>query len=271
MSKRYKIRWTESDNRELKKAVKNFNAKLTRLEKKNPEIKNALPERRTVKQMRELITTRNDLNRELNALKRFSHKGMEKIVVIPGTDNNIKATKWEKEEITRRIGIINRKRKKRLDFINELELTDRGQPLGYTAGQVTMGKTEKLSLEPMVAFTPKMSRTGFRKKSRNVFKESQEAYWNWRDALLKENYIQSLEENFNPKDIKKIIKAIDRLSFEEFYKIFRAEGGNFELNYPPNAEEYAAYLEGLYAIWQPNKKMPKKIKGMPKKKKGKGE
>ena len=36
MSKFHKIRWQESDLLELSKTIKNFNAKITRLAKKNP-------------------------------------------------------------------------------------------------------------------------------------------------------------------------------------------------------------------------------------------
>ena len=37
MSKYHKIRWNESDDQELKRVVRNFNAKLKRLEKKDPQ------------------------------------------------------------------------------------------------------------------------------------------------------------------------------------------------------------------------------------------
>ena len=67
------IRWNENQNAELRKAVKNFNAKITRLEKKHPEIKNALPEKVSVKAMKELIGTRKDLQREINSGCFFSN------------------------------------------------------------------------------------------------------------------------------------------------------------------------------------------------------
>ena len=37
MSRQPKIRWRKSDEQELKRVVKNFNAKLNRIEKKNPD------------------------------------------------------------------------------------------------------------------------------------------------------------------------------------------------------------------------------------------
>ena len=245
---------SRDSNIELQKAVNKFNAKIRRLEKKYPKEKNALPEKISVRQMKELIETRQDLNRELKSLARFTKRGAEEFVNVPGNEYNLKITKWQKQEMTRRIGIINRKRKQRLNEISKTELTSRGQKLGYTKGQLGMGKAEEVSLKPMKAFTPKMERRDLHFKFKNILKESQSSYWHKRDILLKNNYIKSLEENFNPDDIKEIVKKIDKMDYKQFKKIFDREGGNFELSYPPDQESYNAYLEGLKSIWIPNKK-----------------
>ena len=97
MAKRkYNIRWSEADEKELQRVVKNFNAKIARLEKKiDPKDTNPvlLPERVKVSVLRDMIQTRQDLNRELNALKRFSKKGAEAETFIPDNYYNIKITK----------------------------------------------------------------------------------------------------------------------------------------------------------------------------------
>lgn len=252
MSKYFNIRWSESDNDDLRKAVKNFNAKISRLEKKNPEIKNALPERVTVKQMRELIDTRQDLKRELNALKRFTKRGAEELVTIPDNDYNLQTTKWQKNEMARRVGIINRKRKKRLEQISEIEATSRGEKLGYTRGQFGMGKADENALKPMNAFTRKMTRRDLNKKFRTIAKESQSSYWHVRELQLMNNYKQALLENFNPDDVKDILDAIENMGFEQFYTTFQSEGANFETAYPPDAEQYEQYLTALRSTWIPN-------------------
>ena len=48
MSRYYKIRWKQSDNDEVRKTVKNFNAKISRLEKKYDKLisEEADPEKR---------------------------------------------------------------------------------------------------------------------------------------------------------------------------------------------------------------------------------
>lgn len=249
MSKRYNIRWSEADNLDLKRAVKNFNAKISRLEKKYPEMKNALPDKVTVKQMKELIDTRQDLKRELNALRRFSKKGAEEIVTLDNNDYNLKITKWQKQEITRRIGIINRKRKKRHDELMQQEATYGGEGLGYTVGQIGMGKSDEVALRPMNAFTPKMTRADLKKKYANVLKESQSMYWEQRELGLMNTYIDEMLKNFNPKDVQEIIEAIQDIGFSEFYEKYNADQMKFAYFYHEDAEKYEASLEKLRKLW----------------------
>lgn len=256
MPKHHSIRWKPSDDAELRRVVKNFNAKISRLEKKNPHERAALPERVTVKQLKSLINTRQDLNRELNALRRFSRRGAEEIVTAPYNKYNLKITKWQRSEMQRRAGIINRRRKKRLDEVAGIELESRGEKLGYTKGAIGMGKAEEIELSPIRAFTPAMSRADARKKFAALLKESQSNYWHERELRMKANYIKSLEENFNPADIADVVAEIEDMDFSEFRKIFEAEGGNFELSYPPDAESYQAHLTALKSIWK-RKSKPK--------------
>ena len=252
MSKHYNIRWTDADQQELKRVVKNFNAKISRLEKKlTPNEKRALPERVTVKQMKELIDTRQDLKRELNALKRFSKKGAEEIVTVPNTDYNITTTKWQKQEMTRRVAIINRRRKKRLEEIQDIEMTSRREPLGYTIGDIGMGDIDQIALTPMKPFTPRMTRTELRYKYESILRESQSTYWSKTDARLKENFMNAILSNYKEDDVKDIIEEIDKMDFKEFYTIFKREGG-FELVYFATQEEYESHLTALRVIWLPD-------------------
>jgi len=253
MSRKYNIRWSQSDEAELKRVVKNFNAKLTRLQKKDPKTAGALPDRVSAAQLRDMIETRQDLNRELNALRRFSQRGAEELITAPENDYNLQITKWQKEEINRRIGVINRKRADRLKKTQDIEARSRGEKLGYTKGQVGMGRAEEHSLQPIKGFTPKMNRQDLDKKFRQIIKESQSGYWDKRDEILRGNYIKSLERNFNPEDIEEIIDKIKNMDFSDFREVFEAEGGNFELSYPPDRDSYDAYLTGLESIWLPNK------------------
>lgn len=253
MSRYHRINWRDSDTKELKRVVKNYNAKINRLAKKNPQIENVLPEKVSVGQLKELINTRQDLKRELNALKRFSKRGAEEIVIVPGTDYNLKITKWQKTEMNRRIGIINRRRAKRLEDISNIEMKSRGEKLGYTRGQLGMGKATEVSLRPMKAFTRSMSQADLKWKWKGIMKESQSDYFTQRDYMLRDNYIKALEQNYNAKDIQDIIDEIKSMDINEFLNTFEEEGGTLEFAYPPNKEQYKGYVNALRSTWKPER------------------
>lgn len=259
MSKYHKIRWNDSDLKELKRVVTNFNAKITRLAKKDPRNKSALPEKMSVAQLKELINTRQDLKRELNALKRFSKRGAEEIVVIPDTDYNLRMTKWQKAEMNRRVAIINRRRQARLEQIANMEMTSAGEKLGYTRGQLGMGKITEIALRPMTAFYRTMGQYDARERFKSILTQSQSDFFTKRDYQTRDNFIKGLKENYNYNNIKETIEEIEKMDIREFLDIFEEEGGTFEFA-SPNGQldfklaEYEAYEEHVKSTYGPNRR-----------------
>lgn len=255
MSRKHKIRWKESDEQELKKAVKNFNAKLDRIAKKNPQLKNALPERASVKMLKELINTRQDLKREINSLKRFNQKrgfDVDKDIVTYG-DYNIKITRWQRNEINRRVAIINRRRKERLEAIEGTEVTSRGEKQGYTKGQVGMGKQEMLELKPMTGLTPGMNQDQVKNKYKKALIYSQSDFFTLKDIRCKANYITGLKNNFGIGTIDDLIKYIEEMPLDKFLEIFRSDpNASFEGQYYPKEDKKIEYANNLKATWMPN-------------------
>lgn len=263
MSKYHKIRWQESDLNELERTVKNFNAKLSRISAKNPQIKSLLPERVEVAKLKQLINTRQDLNREINALKRFTNRKniikqnedgtFQGIVTVPNTDYNLQTTKWQYTEMNRRVGIINRRRKQRLNDIQNLEATSRGKSLGYKVGAIGMGKAYEVSLNPMNSFTRRMTQTDLKYKWKAIQKESSTDYFTKKDYQLRENAINTILTNYNPEDVKDIVGVIRDMDIQEFLNKFLSEPNYFEFFYPPNKEQYESYLTALKSTWIPSK------------------
>lgn len=269
MSKQYSIRWTQNDSKELSKAIRNFNAKVKRLEQKHAGTNVIIPEKLSVKEMKDLINTRRDLQREIKSLQRFTQRGAEEIVTIPNTDNNITLTQWQKKEMSIRAGVVNRKRNQRLKNLEAKELESGGESLGYTRGDIGMGKADKLALRPTKAFTPKMHKGDVKAKFKHLMKESQSDYWTKRDILMRDNYIKALEENFNPNDIKDIIKEIKSMNLGEFKDKLLSNPEDFNTAYPPDDEQYEGYLTQLKSTWIQPKTINKGTKPKRKKKAGK--
>lgn len=250
MSKQHKIRWSERDTKELERVVKNFNAKVNRLIKKDPKTSNVLPEKVSIKELKDLIRTRQDLHRELNTLKRFSKRGAEEIINLADTRNNLKITKWQKTEMNRRIGIINRTRRRRLQEIEEMEMTSGGEALGYTRGQLGMGKASKVALEPMKAFWHTMENYDVKRRWKSILYQSKDDYFNEQDFRVRENFIRAIKDNFHYENIDDIVEYVNNMDIKEFFNVFQREGGTFEWAYPdPDKErEQANHLRAQYGI-----------------------
>lgn len=263
MPRQYNIKWREQDEKELRRVVRNFNDKLRRLVKKNPENSSILPQywnektkefenKISVEQLKELIATRQDYNRQLNMLKRFSRRGAEEIVDTV-SDYGARTTKWQEQEQKRLVQTINRRRKARLDTLNAIEVTNASGKLGYTLGQMFgMGLAEQNKLKPTQAFTRGQSQKDIKWKWRALQLEARDTYYNERDEMLKENYIKPLLENFDYEDVKDIIDEIRGMSSDEFYLKFEAKGDAFEWAYPPEkgTSKYYDYVNELRGYWK---------------------
>lgn len=250
MSKQHKIKWRESDTKELTRVVKNFNAKINRLNKSGSNA--ILPDKVKVSELKKLIGTRTDLQREINMLKRFSKKGAEKPVVIEGNENNLTITKWQRTEMNRRVAIINRKRKERFDLLQDLEVYSRGQGLGYKKGDIGMGRLSEHTLKPMNAFTRSMDKGDLKAKWNSIMKESPTDFFKDTDFRLKENYINSILTHYNEEDVKDVIETIRNMDIKDFIIKFEQEQDVFDWSYP-DEEKYQQYLSTLKSIWLPNK------------------
>ena len=258
MSRTYNIRWTENDSKELSRAVKNFNAKVRRLEKKYAGQDVVLPEKVSVKELQNVIGTRRDLQRELKSLQRFSKRGAEEIVEAPITENTIRLTKWQRTEMNRLKGIINAQRKTRYDMVVDIQMEHRNKPLGYSVGEFGgMRQQELNALEPVKAFTEKMDKYDLSKKFRALRKHAQSDYFSKADRRLLENFLGAIEETFG-EDATELMDAIREMDFKEFYKKFKANPGQFEYaSDVPEDADLKGYLEELKSTWMPEEK-PKK-------------
>ena len=93
-SRQSKIRWKQKDYLSLGMAVANFNKKINKLQ--SEEKKLYLPELKNYKEIKQNIQTRQELNRVINSLKRFSKEGAEDLYVTKAGEQ---ITKWERKEL----------------------------------------------------------------------------------------------------------------------------------------------------------------------------
>lgn len=89
------IRYDKKLNQEINRVIKNFNQKISRLEKEEKEL---LPTKITKKELKQNVYTRNELYRKLKELQRFSKRGAEEIITTKG---GVRLTKYDIENIKR--------------------------------------------------------------------------------------------------------------------------------------------------------------------------
>lgn len=96
MPRQNNIKWRESDLKELRRLVKNYNAKITRERRKLIEADeryqaSQLPGKASVRELREAIGTRRDFNRELEGMQNFIDTGL-KFKLDQNTKKSLTAT-----------------------------------------------------------------------------------------------------------------------------------------------------------------------------------
>lgn len=85
------IKFDKAYNAEIRRVVRNFNQKRNRAIKRGYRY---LPPKMTVSELKSRYTSRSQLNRDLNALKRFNREG-DKALKVVETSGGAKAIKWE--------------------------------------------------------------------------------------------------------------------------------------------------------------------------------
>lgn len=88
------IKWRKGDYISLGKAVSQFNRKINELQKE--ESRNYLPDTLNYTDIKENITTRRELQRVINSLRRFKEEGAEDLY---RTQAGEEITKWERREL----------------------------------------------------------------------------------------------------------------------------------------------------------------------------
>lgn len=214
------IRYDKKLNREINRTIKNFNQKIARLEK---EQRNLLPSKITKKQLKESVYTRNELQRKLKELKRFSQRGAEDIVQTSG---GVRLTRYELNEIKRENARVKRNVTRE---INRLKI-EKPKVFGkkQTSTYSEMGDTDYLNLlarrkalekdvnrltrEEYERFKKLVAKTGKNQQyMNNIFKE------NYFDMLTKTAYFFEYD-NSKLELLKGKLMSLDSNKFLKLFK-----------------------------------------------------
>lgn len=188
-----KWKWNKYYNSQLSKAVKSFNRKIDYYTKKG--IGEYLPDKVKVSSIKQRISSPEGLSREINALKSFN-----KSTAIPViTDQGIKTTKYQIEQLSQRTEIINQRRNEERERLQTPELKG------------TMGTIKQQNLQPRNININTVSMRHWKKFIEGIYNQTADDYIERLNAQYKANFLAALDEAFGSKAwlIKDIVGLIN--------------------------------------------------------------
>lgn len=162
------IRYDAKLNKEIRRVVANFNSKISRLEKLEQDL--ILPDRVTVRGIKQQSLSRPQLYNILNSLKRYSKRGVEKTIV---TEGGVETSIYDLKETQRALAQAKRFLSREINQYGSSSPTVFGKK--QSASFERMGDTRLLNL--------KYKRESLNK---NILKLSNETYKRFREKVKKE-------------------------------------------------------------------------------------
>ena len=247
------IRYNKVTNDNISKVVRNYNAKITRLSKVNPYL--SLPNKTSVKNIKNQVNNRQDLKRVLNSLKRFSKRGAENNILLPSGEM---ISAYELSELKRESARIQRNLTLRINKLAKVKPKVAGVEQDYTYAE--MGD---MRLNNMIA-----KRNALRNKTRELsqgnikefsrFLEKTKNKQNYQINIFKNNYLDKMlfaegyMIGYDMEKINKIKEKLSTLSNKDFLRVFDEEK-LFQMIrdlYPKNSNDnYYAFEDQLTMVY----------------------
>ena len=208
-----KIKWKHGDYVRLGQAIAQFNKKINALQAE--ERKLYLPDIIDYTEKKETIVTRNELNRFIKSLKRFSLEGAEELYK---TEAGEEITKWEHKELLTQARIA----KNRL----QAELTKLEEPMENGYSRVQMGSQQAKQIKRQIENLSELeNKKGYEfKRLKERIKNIGTTDYTMRKAIIyRENYLKEMEKYSHFENYDKLMlrmKAITNpIKFFEFVSV----------------------------------------------------
>lgn len=250
LQKQYNIKWRQSDYLTLGRAVAQFNKKINELNKEEQKL--YLPELMNYLEVKQGITTRNELNRVIKSLRRFLKEGAEELYTTVAGEQ---MTKWERREL----GIQSRIASKRLrQEIKELYTPTQN---GFSRAQMGSQRAREAEAE-LRTLSQIENRIGydFQKLVRRIKKIGTTDYTLKMSYQYQENFMKELEDlKNNEPEFEKVFEYFSKIKNPiEFFNVTQRSKALQDFftwyktpeNYAgfKNAEDVADYIISQYQL-----------------------
>lgn len=202
------IRWRDVDSRKIANLVRQFNAKITSVSKKHPELARIQPERIVSKELQDFLKKydRATFNRYVGRLQRYLRKGAE----LPyTTKQDVTITNWQKREIDNNFRSINARRRAEMN---------KYQP---SAEKGTLRTIEEGNLRPRKNTVNEIKEKNWGKFVENLEKQVLSYADNSRKEQYKQNYIRAIQNQFG--DSSPLINIISDIDSESLVKAYYSD------------------------------------------------
>lgn len=240
------IRYDKKLDQEINRTIKNFNQKIARLEKQEKEL---LPSKITKKELKSSVYTRQELQRKLKELQRFSKRGAEEVITTRG---GIRLTKYELNEIKRENARVKRNITREINRLKVNKPKIFGKTQSSTFSE--MGDTDYLNLvarrKALEKDINKLSRDEFERFIKLIEKTGKsQQYMN---TVFKENYFEMLTDlayyyGYDNKKLNEMKKKLMRLKPNDFFRLFKEDKSiKAILDYYPIVTSNFDFNSGMY-------------------------
>lgn len=218
---------SKSSQKELQRALNKFNAKVKRLESVDREID--IPEKESITAIKERVSSKWDLNREIDRLERFTKRNAEELVK---NKQGVVMSRWEFENIQREQKRLAARLTREIERYGKITPSVLGEKQAATYAQmgderlsnlkarrnaISKGSVSNLNREQLKDLEALLNKTSaIYRRDKTVFYDS------YLDGTLLNLAYQT---GYDPEKIKYIKEKLGELSETQFIKAFNTEAG----------------------------------------------
>ena len=218
-------RISKDSEKELKRVISNFNSKVKRLESVDREID--IPEKESIKAIKDRVNSKWDLNREIARLERFTKRNAEDLIK---NKSGVVMSRWEYENIQREQKRLSARLLREIERYGNIKPKEFGKEQSVTYAQMGDEKLSNLKARQKAISSKSISKlnraqmkdlqTLLNKTAANYRKDKEIFYDNYIDGtLLNTAYFIGYDE----EKIKYIKEKLSELSPTQFTKAFEQE------------------------------------------------
>ena len=220
----YKI--SASSERELQRAVNNFNSKIRRLEKVDREID--IPEKENISAIKDRITNKWELNREIDRLERFSKRNAEELIQ---NKSGVVLSRWEYENLQREQKRLNARLSREIERYGKIKPSVLGKKQKVTYAQLGDGKLTVLKTKQNAIASKRLSKINLDelKNLKTYINRLNANYKSTKKETFYDNYLNGTILNlgtfigYDQDKIKYIQDQLNELTPDQFIKAFDRE------------------------------------------------